>query len=74
MAVPGKARRQRVLNDWHLFSFLTCEANAEVRPVHPKAMPVILTDLADLRDWLAGGSDSLHRLQRPLPDYSLQVN
>ena len=74
MAVAGKARRQRVLNDWHLFSFLTCDANAEVRPVHPKAMPVILSDPADLRDWLAGGVDSLYRLQRPLPDYSLQVN
>ena len=26
-----------------LFGFLTCPPNAEVAPVHPKAMPVILT-------------------------------
>ena len=26
-----------------LFSFLTCEANDVVRPIHSKAMPVILT-------------------------------
>lgn len=26
-----------------LFAFLTCPPNAEVQPIHPKAMPVILT-------------------------------
>ena len=39
---PGQKRRARELRDWRLFSFLTTEANDVVRPVHEKAMPVIL--------------------------------
>jgi putative SOS response-associated peptidase YedK len=34
-----------------LFAILTTEPNAEVRAVHPKAMPVILTDPDDWRIW-----------------------
>lgn len=30
-----------------LFAFLTCAPNAVVAPVHPKAMPVILTTAAE---------------------------
>ena len=30
-----------------LFGFLTTEANAVVAPIHPKAMPVILTSSAE---------------------------
>ena len=35
------------------FAFLTCEPNSLVGPIHPKAMPVILEDEAEVR-WLAG--------------------
>jgi len=43
-----------------LFGFLTTEANAIVAPIHPKAMPVILTTAADLDIWLdANTSDAL---------------
>lgn len=31
-----------------VFGFLTCEPNAEVKRVHPKAMPVILTTTEDM--------------------------
>jgi len=70
MPVDGQARRQRVETEIDLYAFLTCEPNAVVRPVHPKAMPVILTDRAACEEWLAGGEESL-RLQRPLADDAL---
>lgn len=63
--VPGKKRRARVEGDWELYAFLTTEANDVVRPVHEKAMPVILTEPSEWREWLGGGELSL-TLQRPL--------
>ena len=72
--VPGKKRRQRIDDDWTLFSFLTCAPNAEVARIHPKAMPVILTTPQQCHQWLAGGTDSLHHLQRPLPDGALNTH
>mgnify|MGYP001157628030 CR=1 FL=1 len=56
-----------------LFSFLTCEANAEVAPIHPKAMPVILRDAEEADLWLNGPSEAALSLQRPLPDGSLAI-
>ncbi len=61
---PGKTRRAREERDWELYAFLTTEANELVKPVHEKAMPVILTDPFEMKEWLAGGEVSLH-LQRP---------
>ena len=37
-----------------LFGFLTTEANAIVAPIHPKAMPVILTTPEEVERWLTG--------------------
>lgn len=69
---PGAKRRARQQRDWHLFAFLTTEPNDIVRPVHEKAMPVIIFDPDEQREWLAGGDASL-RLQRTLPDGQLAV-
>lgn len=52
-----------------LFAFLTSEPNAEVAAVHPKAMPVILTDPEEWRAWLEGAP--ARQLQRPLHDGAL---
>jgi len=71
--VDGKKLRQRTEDDWSLYAFLTTEPNAVVAPIHPKAMPVILTDPSECGEWLAGGEDSL-RLQRPLPDDQLEIS
>jgi len=65
--VVGRARRQRLDDNWKLYAFLTTEANGVVEPHHDKAMPTILTTQAECEEWMGGGEDSL-RLQRPLPD------
>ncbi|MFQ1700787.1 SOS response-associated peptidase [Loktanella agnita] len=56
-----------------LFGFLTCPPNAEVKPVHPKAMPVILTRPEECRHWLTAPAEDALTLQRPLPDGMLQI-
>jgi putative SOS response-associated peptidase YedK len=55
------------------YAFLTCPPNVEVREVHPKAMPVILTDPAEWEKWLSAPWAEAKALQRPLPDGSLRI-
>ena len=62
-----------VEGDHELFGFLTTEANAVVRPVHPKAMPVILTTPEEVDLWLMGAAADALALQRPLPDEALRI-
>ena len=38
--------------DHKLFAFLTCDPNGVVAPIHPKAMPVILTREEEIEIWL----------------------
>lgn len=54
-----------------LFAFLTCEPNAEVKAVHPKAMPVILTKPDEWHAWMDGIAAA--ELQRPLRDGTLDL-
>jgi putative SOS response-associated peptidase YedK len=53
--------------------FLTCDPSAEVRAIHPKAMPVILTTEAEFDTWLSAPPADALALQRPLPDGSLRI-
>jgi putative SOS response-associated peptidase YedK len=68
------ADKNRVQHEqsWELYSFLTTDANDLVRPVHPKAMPVILTDPDECIEWLSGGEESF-RLQRPYPAERMEI-
>jgi putative SOS response-associated peptidase YedK len=66
-----KLKEGETTND--LFAFLTCDANAEVGAIHPKAMPVILTTPEEIDTWLEAPSNEALQLQRPLPDGSLQI-
>src|SRR6201993_151418 len=57
-----------VEGEHELFGFLTTEPNAIVEPIHPKAMPVILTTPEEVDLWLGGELAEALKLQRPLPD------
>lgn len=59
--------------DFELYGFLTCEPNAVVKPIHPKAMPVILTEPDEIETWLTAPWSEAKDLQRPLPDNMLIV-
>ena len=56
-----------------VFGFLTTDANAEVGKVHPKAMPVILTEGIELDTWLSALWAEAAQLQRPLLDGALRI-
>lgn len=56
-----------------VFAFLTTEPNAEVGAVHPKAMPVILTQSDEIEAWMTAPWETARALQRPLPDGALSV-
>ncbi|KPF78340.1 hypothetical protein IP88_04095 [alpha proteobacterium AAP81b] len=56
-----------------LFAFLTTDANAEVGAIHPKAMPVILTERDQWETWLTAPWPEACKLQRPLPDGTLNI-
>ena len=56
-----------------LYSFLTSEPNGVVGPIHPKAMPVILTTPEEYETWLMAPAEEALKLQRPLPDDMLEI-
>ncbi len=62
-----------VEGDHELFGFLTTDPNAVVAPIHPKAMPVILTTPDEVRLWLLADPVKALELQRPLPDSALKI-
>jgi putative SOS response-associated peptidase YedK len=62
-----------VEGEHELFGFLTTEANAIVAPIHPKAMPVVLTTPEEVDLWLEGETIAALKLQRPLPDGALRI-
>jgi putative SOS response-associated peptidase YedK len=66
-------KKDPIEGEYQLFGFLTTDANAEVAPIHPKAMPVILRTEAEIEAWLTAPTEQALKLQRPLPDGSLQI-
>jgi putative SOS response-associated peptidase YedK len=66
-----KVREGETTND--LFAFLTTEPNDVVAPIHPKAMPVILTTPDEIELWMTAPANEALALQRPLPSGVLRI-
>jgi len=66
-----KVREGETNND--LFGFLTTAPNAEVRAIHPTAMPVILRSQAEIQTWMTAPVNEALKLQRPLADGALRI-
>ncbi|WP_239590825.1 SOS response-associated peptidase [Vitreimonas flagellata] len=57
-----------------LFSFLTTEPNDIVRPIHAKAMPVVLIGPEAQQEWLSAPAEAVADIQaRPVANDALEV-
>lgn len=56
-----------------LMAFLTTDPSEPVKSVHPKAMPVILTEPDEIEAWMTQSWSEAKALQRPLPDGALHI-
>ena len=62
----------RSVDDLNVFAFLTCDPNNLVKPLHPKAMPLILMP-DDYNRWLEGSYDDVVALQAQFPSQLMRV-
>lgn len=68
------SKKEPNVGEHKLFSFLTTDANDLVRPVHAKAMPVVLMTAGQQQEWLTAPADSVESIQaHVLPSNALAV-
>lgn len=66
----AKVKEGETTND--VFAFLTTDPN-DIGPIHPKAMPVILTTPDQIEKWMTGTQEEVLTLQRLAPDDALNI-
>lgn len=66
-------KKAPVTGKHELFTFLTTSANQVVKPVHAKAMPVLLLTDADIETWLTAPPEEALKLQKPALDDTVVV-
>ncbi|MCG2665039.1 SOS response-associated peptidase [Brevundimonas sp.] len=74
--LPGWQGVRKIKTKWEtadLFAFLTTDPSEPVKSVHPKAMPVILTQPDEIEAWMTASWLEARALQRALPASSLVV-
>jgi putative SOS response-associated peptidase YedK len=70
---PWTGERKGENGEHRLFAFLTTESNEIVRPIHEKAMPVILTEPKAWDTWLNGSVEEALQLPASLPANGLAI-
>jgi putative SOS response-associated peptidase YedK len=65
--------RKSVTAEHRLLAFLMTDSNDVVRPIHAKAMPVLLTTAEEWDAWLTAPVDEAIALQRPLSNEALRI-
>jgi len=70
---PWRGTRRGEDGEHRLYALLTCAANDDVRPVHAKAMPVILTTPDACDAWLTSPAEEAAAMQQPLPAGALTI-
>ena len=70
---PWFGEQKGIAGEHRLYAFLTTEANTLVRPIHAKAMPVMLCEPEAWERWLTGSVEEALELQCPLSPERLEI-